>query len=298
MEFVASRSLANLCIHKNTKLISSSEIIDDTLFDGLKEGDSVYICNTAIKYFVNWFLPKLNCKIVLVSGDSDDLIYKNVIINKIINSPMIHHWYIQNCQFEHRKVTVLPVGLDYHTIASGQKNEWGAKQSETDQERDLQTLRETMKPIEQRKPLCYANYHFTINRGDRTLAYKNVPKKLCYYEPALTSRINNWKNQLDYAFVISPFGCGFDCHRTWEALLLGCIPITRHSTMDKLFEDLPVLLVNKWSDVTRELLDDYLAKYKNKIYNYNKLTLKYWDRKINTMMDKFDEKEIQSLESD
>jgi tRNA U38,U39,U40 pseudouridine synthase TruA len=35
-----------------------------------------------------------------------------------------------------------------------------------------------------------------------------------------------WRRHGGFAFVISPPGHGLDCHRTWEALALGCIPIT------------------------------------------------------------------------
>lgn len=40
------------------------------------------------------------------------------------------------------------------------------------------------------------------------------------------NRSELWRRHGNYAFVISPPGHGLDCHRTWEALALGCIPIT------------------------------------------------------------------------
>jgi len=79
---------------------------------------------------------------------------------------------------------------------------------------------------------------------------------------------------------LSPFGCGLDCHRTWEALILGCIPIIAHSDLDTLFDELPVLFVNNWSDVTQNLLDATIKAYKGKRFNYEKLKLEYWVQKI------------------
>jgi hypothetical protein len=73
-----------------------------------------------------------------------------------------------------------------------------------------------------------------------------------------------------------------DCHRTWEALALGCIPIVRSSGMNALFDELPVLIVNKWSEVTRELLDNTIEKFKERTFNYDKLKLQYWVDKINS----------------
>ena len=77
-------------------------------------------------------------------------------------------------------------------------------------------------------------------------------------------------------FVLSPRGGGYDCHRTWEALILGCIPIVKTSGLDPLYEDLPVCIVESWSDVTAEYLQKYLESIKHKRFNYDKLTLKYW----------------------
>jgi hypothetical protein len=281
MNFVSSRGLAKICARKNNTLKSSSPHIDHTLFNTLKDGDSIYICNTAIPNFVFNFLPRLNCKIVLVSGDSDDLINTSNNVKTILNNPLILHWYIQNCCFTHPKVTKMPIGMDYHTIANGLCDGWGKQKSEMDQEQDLIHLRNTMVPFEKRKILCYANYHFVLSRGDRALAYNEIPKELVYYEPAFVQRIVSWNKQLDYAFVISPFGCGMDCHRTWEALLLGCIPIIRHSAIDDLFNDLPVLFVDKWSDVTQQLLEDTIIQFRAKPFDYEKLQLSYWNRKIN-----------------
>ena len=77
-------------------------------------------------------------------------------------------------------------------------------------------------------------------------------------------------------FVLSPPGNGIDCHRTWEALCLGAIPIVRAKQFKSLFADLPVLNVDEWSDVTPELLQNTLREFKQRNFNYEKLTLKYW----------------------
>jgi hypothetical protein len=75
-----------------------------------------------------------------------------------------------------------------------------------------------------------------------------------------------------WRLVVSPFGNGFDCHRTWEALVLGCIPIVRTSGLDPLYEGLPVLIVDNWSDVSKELLE--------RTFQYERLQLAYWMNRI------------------
>jgi hypothetical protein len=82
---------------------------------------------------------------------------------------------------------------------------------------------------------------------------------------------------LKYKYVISPHGNGLDCHRTWEALVLGCIPILKTSPLDPLFEGLPVLIVKEWSDITQELLDTF----KGNNSQIQKLELSYWIQEFN-----------------
>jgi hypothetical protein len=67
-----------------------------------------------------------------------------------------------------------------------------------------------------------------------------------------------------------------DCHRTWEALILGSIPILKSKEFANMFKDLPVLFVDDWSDINQQLLDDTIEKFKNMTFNYDKLTLEYW----------------------
>jgi hypothetical protein len=64
------------------------------------------------------------------------------------------------------------------------------------------------------------------------------------------------------------------------SICLGSIPIVKAPNFKKLFEDLPVLIVNKWSDVNEELLKDTIELFKKKTFNYDKLQLKYWTNKI------------------
>ena len=52
--------------------------------------------------------------------------------------------------------------------------------------------------------------------------------------------------------------------------------------MDDLFQDLPVLIINEWTDVNMELLTNTVNEFKNKKFNYDKLLLNYWKEKFNT----------------
>ena len=56
--------------------------------------------------------------------------------------------------------------------------------------------------------------------------------------------------------VLSPSGNGFDCHRTWEAMYLGAIPVVKKIHWPFNDKKLPVLIVDEWEDLLDMNLKD------------------------------------------
>jgi hypothetical protein len=88
-------------------------------------------------------------------------------------------------------------------------------------------------------------------------------------------------------FILCPRGSGIDCHRQWEAMLLGTIPIIKHSTIDSVFEGLPVVLINEWSEVTEEFLKKTYTLMKNQSFKMDRMFAEYWLHKIETLKKSF-----------
>jgi len=85
----------------------------------------------------------------------------------------------------------------------------------------------------------------------------------------------------DHKFVFSPDGNSFEGHRTWEALYLGAIPIVeRHVFMEKFAEHLPILIVDKWEDVTEDYLKSQYDILIDKKWNWDMLTMTFWAKKV------------------
>ena len=79
--------------------------------------------------------------------------------------------------------------------------------------------------------------------------------------------------------MLCPQGTGLDCHRTWEVLIVGCIPIVLSSNLDELYKDLPIVVIESWDKLNKQFLEkEHIRIQKNKnnknttIYNYEKLT--------------------------
>ena len=83
-----------------------------------------------------------------------------------------------------------------------------------------------------------------------------------------------------YAFVASPVGRGVDCHRTYEILLMGEIPIIQKVQGFTLFDDhnLPVVQVDEWGGIDHLRLAYWAKKYGPLVGQSarQKLTMKYW----------------------
>lgn len=293
--FVNSRGILKSCVFHSPQPKSSCNNDINYLHVMLKymfNDMSIYVCSDLLRYFVNNILPKINKTFVLVSGDSDLCVpieaLSRIEMNKLIKSPFLIKWFAQNTTLQYdSKIIQLPIGLDYHTISANPNHNWKMSNEShlpRDQELILVNIRENTKPFFERIPKIYVNFTIGTDRfNDRRDSLNKIPNDLLVYYINFIKRTENWKNITDHAFVLSPFGNGMDCHRTWETLCLGSIPIVRAPGFKKMFEDLPVLIVNDWSHVTEELLNSTLQDFKNKQFNYEKLKLSYWVNKIKNL---------------
>ena len=283
--YVSSRGILKSCDVHSSKIQLSLNHIDFDL-DTIQKGSTVYVPNSAIRKFAKK-LKQIPHPIILVSGDGDETVFKDVFGShddfiRFIEQDKILHWFSQNCTVSHSKITQIPIGLDYHTMTQGD-HEWGPKASPVEQEALLLEIKARAAPFHRRKIQCYGNFHLNIQgtfAHERRAAKAEIPADAIVYQPGKLSRKETWAAQIEYAFMVSPPGNGLDCHRTWEALCLGCIPILKTSELDPLFEDLPVLIVESWSEVSIENLSRVVEQFQYRTFNYEKLKLSYWMNKI------------------
>lgn len=281
--FVSSRGLMRSCDIFDKSATSSIHYINSNYdFGLLRPGSLVYVCNAALQDFAS-FVDQLPHPFILISGDCDKTVpYETfqdaTLFTKLLNSHLLIHWFCQNLVIKHNKMTKMPIGMDYHTMKSS--GVWGPLMSCKEQENYLVQLSSISLPFYERKRLCYVNFMHSLNRpyGEkhRKPAILQIPSDLLSVEEKNINRNDTWINMTRHAFVVSPHGNGLDCHRTWEAILLGCIPIVKKSSIDDLYKELPVLIVNNWFDVTEELLNNTIEKFKNMTFNYDKMKLSYW----------------------
>lgn len=243
------------------------------------------------------FLKRLSNPSILIISDGDNSFPYECGLDQnqieiLINHPNILHIFAQNLNYNHPKVSPIPVGIDFHSMAYKQGfSAWGENASPLQQEGKLKELIRTFEPAPLRKKRIFVDFHLLDNMRYRNfkrylekgedrsqIFHKLLKTGLIDYLDKPISRIELWKKKGEYAFTISPQGNGLDCHRTWEDLALGCIVIVKTSSLDCLYERLPVVIVNDWDEVTKENLEKWLLGFENT--NLFKLKNQFWIEKI------------------
>jgi hypothetical protein len=141
-----------------------------------------------------------------------------------------------------------------------------------------------------KQDLLYLNFkvhkgqHATL--GNREYVYNLFSDKQYCKTITLT---HEWRKPFDeymeemskYKFALSPQGDQHEAYRHWEAMIVGSVPIIQKSPLDKIFDDLPVIIVDDYSEISEDFLYRKYDEMKNKQYNNEKLYMKYWMNKIN-----------------
>lgn len=130
IRFVCSRGILNSCTVHSSRPVSSCGT-DKAYLDSmvLAEGGSIYVCSELLSYFVDSILPKISVEFYLVTGDSDLTMPKDGLqptqFTRLIDNRHLRKWFCQNTPVQdHSKIVQLPIGLDYHTVATNPQHKW------------------------------------------------------------------------------------------------------------------------------------------------------------------------------
>lgn len=108
----------------------------------------------------------------------------------------------------------------------------------------------------------------------KTLSSNSIPNTLLH--PS-----QYFKSLPSYKFVISPEGNGIDCHRHYEALVAGCIPIVEyHLGIQGKYGDCPILYTHDYSEITPDYLQTKYEEMIHKQYDFSKLFLSSYPSQV------------------
>lgn len=124
---------------------------------------------------------------------------------------------------------------------------------------------------EEKKYLAFVNFRVSSNPKMRIpcqTAFKGQPW-VEFHESGLTP----WQAHVMTArskYVVSPQGAGIDCHRIYEAIYLGAVPVLISSPMDYFYKNLPVVIVQDWNTVTEDYLNSHYAEHSKRLEDWKR----------------------------
>jgi hypothetical protein len=246
-------------------------------------------------------LLKINKPYVLLTNCNDDMCIpyysypqedKRVVVtfNVLLANPMLIRWYTKNSSIVHEKLYGFPIGPKW------QNTSWlFFGEDKTALLKTYNSLcgkaeeKFLNKPVD--APLLYYNTSNTTpapfykaHTNIRKIAEEDLLKN--GYKQLESKPIEEYLAELSkYKFCISPPGRGIDAHRTWEALMVGTIPIVlRCDSMKNLFEGLPVLVVNSYTEVTDEFLNKKYEEIVAGKYIFEKIYTEWWKSEIRKLV--------------
>lgn len=203
--------------------------------------------------------------IKLITHQSDKFINKKLFEKKPEN---ISEWYSTNVSYANEKLIPIPLGVNNFY----NKNNF----DETNQK----VFQKNINSSNEKKSQIFVNFTLDTNFRHRKTALKHVnlleDKNINVDFGKNTQQY--FENVAQSKYTLAPWGNGVDTYRFWEALYLGSCPITLSHTHYLGFKGLPAILINSYSDLNMETLEEKYIKFNPKEINY--LNMDYWFDKI------------------
>jgi hypothetical protein len=277
---VSIRGLAAyLCQIIPTRIQNDQPTFDLKDYSAMQSGMQVFVPTANIPAFVAYVKSKNIVNLTLLTGSIILGVPNEIALKEFdwraFTKRHVRKWYTQNYDLlvPHPKVIPVPLGIDFHS----------KPQSVCHQTQVLHGIGVNAVPFMQRIKYKILMPFVTIRPrfdNDRTQMHKALSdKSYITRQVRQLDRDETWKLITKYQFVLSPLGNGMDCHRTWEILALGSIPIIRKSPLVSLFEGIPVVIVRHWDEVTTDNLSRWAKQYGFGVDQHYSL-LSYWLRKL------------------
>lgn len=164
---------------------------------------------------------------------------------------------------------------------------------------DVQQIFNLRPSMFSRSTLCYNNLNFSGMRERRQKVEKDIKKIYFRNNGGFSTKCgkplplyNYFFQMKESQFVLSPEGNGEDCHRHYEAILCGAIPILQEPDNDycqkrwgvdseiyNKYKKLPVLFVDFYSTINITNLSFLYKQYLEKKFDFAPMFKSYWEKR-------------------
>jgi hypothetical protein len=233
----------------------------------VSKNSTIFVEYSFLQDFFSSYHPHIKAKYVLITHNDERPVPENHA--PYLYDPKLLAWFGQNMTSNHPKAICIPLGLA--------NREWPHGKVEMYE----QIINNAMQHRYAKNKLLYMNFSVQNNVQERKPAWDQFCNQpFCVAEKPTKPFHYFLENIASSVFVISPPGGGYDCHRTWESLYVGSIPIIKKTLINSVFKDLPVIEVSDWHTVTESFLFEQYSIFVSSDYNYEKLYMPYWIEKI------------------
>lgn len=155
--------------------------------------------------------------------------------------------------------------------------------------RSLEVFRQV--PIKLHRDItCYAN--FSVSTHPIRKQFKEISENLDFVKTDHMGKFLDYPmTRLEFCqklsrskFAICPRGNGIETFRMWDCLYYGVIPIViKEAHLFNDIEDLPIYFINSVDDLyqlTESMLNELFEQWLNKTWNYAKLDVRFWVRRV------------------
>jgi hypothetical protein len=251
--------------------------ISEVDFSSVQHGDIVFVRADLLHTYFEKIHPNIKNRYILISHNSDQNITAD--FTKYIDEKIIH-WFAQNALIAHPKITPIPIGLMLRLY--DRKNQV-VELLKFNKNKAINTTDETTDSADKAPRIFYSFSEETNTK--RSIALDVLKKSdICLGSTEMLARSDYYANINKYMFNASPEGGGVDCHRTWESMHLGAIPVLEKNTSTEYWQKigLPVLLINSWNEISTidvSKLEEQYAKMKGQ-FESPALYMEYWISEI------------------
>jgi hypothetical protein len=241
----------------------------------ISNGDIVFLKTDYLCDFFSLFTNIPN-KFILITHNGD--VSAPGQYKTFLSSKKLLGWFASNPDHTHPKLFPIPIGLANTYVAHGNMPVF------------LKAFKQYVKPYAAREIFVYINFQLHTNAKLRTSALAHFQNFSRAHVAEANTPFDRYLQDLGNArFVLSPPGNGLDCHRTWETLLMGAVPIVLSSTLDPLFSNTPVVISSAWNEVSETSL--YALNTSLSTSHISTVLLaQYWHSKITLLRYKYQQR--------
>lgn len=182
----------------------------------VRAGSVIFVKSDYLAQFFTQVHPQISDPYILISHNSD--YSAPASFRNYLNDTQLKFWYAQNCDHASApNLMPVPIGLENRHWKSDAEFQYLLKRARTP------------KPMRERSTLLFVALGNT--NPERAKMIENVRRQ----NVSVTTERLSFTQYIDAVsnskYVLSPPGNGLDCHRTWEAVALGAIPIVQSSSI-------------------------------------------------------------------